>query len=792
MKAGTLCAAVALGFAYLAGCTTSVDDEDSDGSGGSASDSDTNNGGSTAGTTAGPNGGSAGESGSATGGASSGSGGSGADSGNGGSAGEGNSSDTGGSAGAGDSGGSTGDSGGSGGATSDAGGSTSDAGGANGSSGGSGGSGGTGEANVPVPGDGRETTGPLILQVTTPVQSASPGQRQEYVVSVGNTSSEPVEDVAIQLRVPEGLQFHYQSDAVPNSAACAGLATCSPDAEANWALGTLEPGTVRTIRYNPNVLETVEDGDSIESRVQLSAQGISTVSVTKTVPVLTEPEIEFAFTAEADPVLPGSTTELHLDLGQTGDMPVEVATFTLELPTGMTVVDADGGSVSDGTVSWDLDELGIGETLGRSVVVEIADAVTAGEVLNPRATLSYSANQDWTEVVQLPITVVGETPPLTLTLTREVAPALPGGTARFFATVTNTSFRPIAGDFLWFRQPRELQHHYQSHAAPNLEACAGLATCSDGLEVWWDLAELAPGSSTTYEIDASILEEFAPDGHLVTTFWGLSAEEVPELHASFTIPVNATAKAELALGASATPVLPGDEFTYDLDIGQIGGSSLANTQLTLLLPEGVTADAISGAGELSGNRIVWDIGSVPVAGSSTQSVTVTASDTLVAGDVLKARALLTYNGGDEVDATAEYAVSVTEEPFALGADLEVVPEVAVVGEEVLFTTTVSNLSERSIEDVSVWFRVPEGLQFHYQSDVEPNSAACAGLATCSAGLESVITIGTLTAGQTEIVSVNATLLDATVASHLVRMRQGVQATDVGGTLFIQKTLTTTE
>src|SRR5690606_6862867 len=115
-------------------------------------------------------------------------------------------------------------------------------------------------------------------------------------------------------------------------------------------------------------------------------------------------------------------------------------------------------------------------------------------------------------------------------------------------------------------------------------------------------------------------------------------------------PVNAKAAAEHHLGASKTPVVPGDTFSYTLHVGQVGAASLQNTKLALQLPAGLTAKSISDGGvDEGGGNIVWDVGTVAVAAHAKRSVEVTVGADFPVATVREARSELRYDGGAEVD-----------------------------------------------------------------------------------------------------------------------------------------------
>lgn len=161
--------------------------------------------------------------------------------------------------------------------------------------------------------------------------------------------------------------------------------------------------------------------------------------------------------------------------------------------------------------------------------------------------------------------------------------------------------------------------------------------------------------------------------------------------------------------------------------------------------------------------------------------------------VLKALAFVSFDGGSAIDAKTEHQVSVVEVLPPFSAEMDVADSV-VLGERLRFQTTVTNTAGRTLENVTLAFRVPKGLQFHNRNDVNPDSASCAGNATCVVGEESVVTLGTLTQGQSLIVDVNAnTLLSGATGilpGSLIPLTQVITATGVTEPVIVQRTVLT--
>jgi uncharacterized repeat protein (TIGR01451 family) len=242
------------------------------------------------------------------------------------------------------------------------------------------------------------------------------------------------------------------------------------------------------------------------------------------------------------------------------------------------------------------------------------------------------------------------------------------------------------------------------------------------------------------------------------------------------------------LGTVTNPVIAGQSFTFDLDVGQIGTTALSGAELRLALPAGLAVVTIGDGGSqaVPGSDVVWATGSLAVGASRHHTVTVTADATAVPGSILSARASFTYDGGAPVDAMADCSVMVAPAAMPLKMEIVATPSPAAPGARVLYTTTITNTSARAIDGVAVLLRVPAGLQFNYITDAEPNT----GCGNCVGGSEAAWTLGTLAAGGSQIVTVNAMVLATLLSGSIIPASTELTATGLTGPIWVDTTVPT--
>ena len=571
---------------------------------------------------------------------------------------------------------------------------------------------------------------PLVIDFSTLVNPASPGGHLPYTITVGNISNAAVDAVTVSLTIPVGVQFQYANDAAPNANSCGGSTICTSAAQASWSLGTIAAGDTRTIEINASVLSTVADGAVLNSSVRLSATGVNPIIINKSTAVQMQITSQLSVGTTTDPALPGQRLTLDLDLGQLGMTALANSVLQTTLPAGLTIAAiSDGGTQSSsGVVTWSIGSVGVGVALHRQVDVTVDANVPAGSILKTRTTLTYDGGASVDAAAELPITVVPTPPIITTTVAIGPSPTTPSGHLNLIVTIANRGTRAVDGIGTYFRVPAGIQFQYANDAAPNATSCNGSTICVAGAEAYWSLGTLAAGASTTISIGSAVLATVVGNGNLMRFPFRTSGTGVSEVRAVKTVQVFDSPGAQLDLGTTANPITNNQAFVYNVDVGQIGANALANAQVRVRLPAGLTLGTISNGGtqDTSGD-IVWSLGTVGVGAYVHRTIAVTADGTASPGTVLNSRATLTFDGGAAIDNIAEYAVSVIAAAQPVTLDVTATPSPAVPGNKLLYTMTITNTSARSVDGVGIFVRLPIGLQFQYANDAEPNATSCGGI-----------------------------------------------------------------
>ena len=629
-----------------------------------------------------------------------------------------------------------------------------------------------------------------MFDVSTSADPAAAGGRLLYTVTVGNISNAAVNGITLTLLLPTGIQFHYQADAAPDaSTGCASNGICGAAAQPTWNLGSLAAGSARTVVINAQVLTSLGDGDSINTSFKLTATGMNPLTIAKIVQVYAESSAQLSTGTAVNPATPGRRFTLDIDVGQIGTSPLANAVLQATLAPGLTVASVgEGGTQSSpGVATWNIGSVGVGLATHRTVDVTVDSNVPAGAILTTRTTLTYDGGLTVDAAAEYAIRIVSAAPYLSLVVAATPAPTVPAGRLEYTVTISNSSTRSVDGVTFLQYVPVGLQFHYQADAAPDASSgCASNGNCGAGAETYWSIGSIPAGDSRTVVINAQVLANAVGNGNIIRSVFALSGTGVDEVDAVKTTQVYDSPGAQLSFVPTANPVTNAQSFTYTLDVGQIGANTLANAQLRASLPPGLTVNAISGGGSQDASgAIVWGIGSIAVGADLHFSVDVTGDGTAVASTILYARAALTYDGGAEVDAVTDCAVSVVGAAQGMTVVVSASPNPAVPGTRLLYTVTVTNTTARSVDAVQLLFMIPVGLQFNYASDADPNaSSGCASNGACGAGAEVYWSLGTMAAGAVQLVTINAQVLTSLLGGSLIPAQFWLSATGLDAPILL--------
>ena len=629
---------------------------------------------------------------------------------------------------------------------------------------------------------------PLAMVVSVDQALVVADNRLIYTVTVGNRSPMPVNGVSVLLRVPAGLSFTESSHAEPDADGCPAN-VCNPTAEAVWDLDTLVAGESRTITINALVDTGLLSGNLIAVPIRVTAdKQFDTMDLLDVVQVYNAPSADLALSASTDPVVRGETFTFQVDVGNTSGDPLINGQLRATLPAGVSVDAISDGGVDQGNgeIIWDIASLNVEASLRRTVTVIADSGLVAGQILQAAVQLTHDGGQAVDNIAEHVVTVVSAATKLNVDISTSANPVVKGERVLYTLTLSNTAQVQVDDVRVLLRVPAGLSFTESSHAEPDADGCPA-NVCNPTAEAVWDLDTLVAGESRTITINA-LVDTGLLSGNLIAVPIRVTADkQFDTMDLLDVVQVYNAPSADLALSASTDPVVRGETFTFQVDVGNTSGDPLINGQLRATLPAGVSVDAISDGGVDQGNgEIIWDIASLNVEASLRRTVTVIADSGLVAGQILQAAVQLTHDGGQELDDSSQFAVSVTGSTPPVSATIAATPDPVASGDILAYTITVTNGSAQSANAVSIMFRVPAGLSFVEASDTEPDADGCPAN-VCNPTAEAVWDLATLAAGASQVITINATVASGLDNGTLISVPVRVTATELQDTINLQHT-----
>jgi len=296
------------------------------------------------------------------------------------------------------------------------------------------------------------------------------------------------------------------------------------------------------------------------------------------------------------------------------------------------------------------------------------------------------------------------TDPTTITSSADLAvtnaaspnPVIAGQDITYTAVVTNTG--PSDAGAYTFQEKAPANTTFQRAIGPSGVSC-GTPDPTTGL-VSCNASSLAAGATQTYQFVAAVdpattngttITATAQLANLTTTDPNLSNNSAP---ATATVATSADLFVT-SVGAVPSPGTAGQDVTYSTTFGNNGPSVAANAVLTMTVPAGTTFVSANG-GILSCNapvqgRVVCTAANVPVASNDVASLMVSVPASVPVSTTLTSQSTLTSDTPDPNPANNSASGSA---PVQTAADLSVgvvvSPQPVVAGQDITYTTTLSN------------------------------------------------------------------------------------------------------
>ena len=626
----------------------------------------------------------------------------------------------------------------------------------------------------------RSETG-IHLDLAATGDMSQPGAYVDYRYVISNTDAVSKTDVQLVIKPDNHLRFADGASFPTFSSGCSHTCGDSTEDHAVYELGELSAGEIKVVNIQL-ARSSVVAGEVLATRAVVR-DGTNTFTEGKVSTILADDENSLNLTVSASDQLVASseTFEYELAFGNIDTSSYQNLVMELDLPEGVTFISAtDGGTHSNGLVSWNLGTVSANDGGKRYVVLQVPAARVDGTILSSRARL-HTGGASLARASEN-VVVHAETG-LHLDVAVSDDLSQPGAYTDYRFTVSNTAGVSKTDVQLVLKVDGHLRFA-DGATSPSFDSgCSH--TCGDSVEDYavYELGELGSGESKVIKVQVARSSVTAGEV-LATRAIVRDGTQSFALGKTSTVLADDESTLNLLVSASDQVVSAAETFQYELAFGNIDTSSYQNLVMELDLPDGMSFVSATDGGTFANGRVSWDLATLATGAGSKRFVTVQAPAGLDDGTVLSSRARLHTGGAALIRASENVAIHADT-----GLSLDVVSSGVNPGDWNNVQYVVANTGATAKTDVVLRVKTDGDIRFADGSS-QPSATGCS--TTCGDSSEDLATysLGTLLPGETRVVLLE-TFFDGFTAGEVyairARLTDGAEEYAHGNTLTLVAT-----
>jgi uncharacterized repeat protein (TIGR01451 family) len=396
------------------------------------------------------------------------------------------------------------------------------------------------------------------------------------------------------------------------------------------------------------------------------------------------------------------------------------------LPAGTSFVSADhGGSLSGGTVTWNLGDLASGDSLDLSLVLEV-DPGRIADVTNTATASTTASDPDASNDTDSATTTVNTSANLSLVKSDSPDPVQVGQNLTYTLDVANAGPSDARNVTVTDTLPAGVTYVSSTPTQGTCSEASLIVTCT--------LGTVAAGASPTITIvvSPSVAGGLSNTATVSSTTSDPDVNNDTDTEDTTVSAVQASADLSITKSDDVDPVDAGADLTYTLTVSNAGPNDGTNTVVTDMVPAGTSFVSADAGGIESGGMVTWNLGDVASGGSTTVHlvVHVDPARTLDLSNTATVGSAVT-----DPDATDNIAT----EPTAVQtlADLSITKTASApsvnVGDEVTYTLTSHNAGPSDATNVTVTDPLPAGVAYDSATPSKGTCTEASGTVTCQLG-----------------------------------------------------------
>ena len=469
----------------------------------------------------------------------------------------------------------------------------------------------------------------------------------------------------------------------------------------SWDLGTVPAKSGGTLSLTLQVQSPLMNGTVVSNHAEITSVGTPPLSASGTFIVSSAPVLELIKSSTPQSsVQAGSQVSYSLKVTNSGNDAATRVLVSDNLPAGATVVAVGQEGQYDPnskSVNWNISSLVAGASVELQYSVAIPVDLDNGTAWSNTASVQAQNAAPVTDAV---ILTIGSQP--VLELVKSGGNSVEGGqnvsyTLEYRNTGNATARAVVLEDII--------------PAGMTFVEATAFGAESAGV-VRWQLSNVGPGSGGT--VSLTLQAPAGPsDGTLYTNTASLTASNAPPTTDSVVTVERSHIELDVLISGAPSPVPAGDPINFLVSFANLGNADSPGTMLRATLPPNTSFASASNGGELAGNEIVWNLGSLAALSGGSVSFLVNVATPLPNGTQLLSTATIEATGGLSDSATATVVVS--SAPLIVAAKTST-DDAAFTGSEIGFVISIQNLGNETASDVVIVDRLPRPLEAISASD----------------------------------------------------------------------------
>ncbi|WP_268035365.1 gliding motility-associated C-terminal domain-containing protein, partial [Algoriphagus sp. PAP.12] len=534
----------------------------------------------------------------------------------------------------------------------------------------------------------------LVITKTANNVQVLPGEEVVYTITVLNSSEVPMSDVTVKDELSDYLEYTSSTNGGVNDG---GTVT--------WNLASIDSKEIVELLLTVRVSQDTPVGTEISNVAIISSPDDPDT------PKETDPEIitvvnpvslSVTKSANVETVLPGGLVVYMINVMNSGQGIAGDVTIHDTLDEALEFIAAtDGGTVSNGVVTWEISELGAGESRTVTLEVQVAEDVTGGTEISNVAIASSPDEPEGPKESDPEIVVVEDPVSLTISKSADKKEVLPGDQVIYTITVTNPGSQLAENLIISDTLNSNLQFINASES--------GVLT--EGVVVW-ELNELAAGESKVFTLTVGVNASTQVGTSIsnIAVVTDPDDPDSPDESDPEIIEVIDPVSFTITKVPDVEKAMVGDQITYTIIVSNISEEVKESILVTDTLTEELTFISADQGATFSNSVVEWIIPSLAPGQVIELTLLAQVNEMAEVGDILFNTAIVDDPKDPETPKESDPGdgVEVIDDQTGIQvwkyADLESVE----VGEMIDYIIRIENVGEYTAWDISVVDSLPAG------------------------------------------------------------------------------------